>query len=92
MENVYRIKTYPRFTDSYLNPYIPASGHVTFESHSGSHPLPSPLFLEVHAAIARILHATGMGEAIDKSLEERINICCLANNWSTDIERLLLAF
>ena len=50
------------------------------------------MLLEVHASIAQVLHATGMGELMDQILREREEIHHLAANGSTNLGRLLLVF
>jgi hypothetical protein len=65
---------------------------VTLRSHDGRYAAPNPKFLQVHAAVARILHLTGAGEYIEKVLRERKAISYLATDGSTDVGRLLLAF
>lgn len=64
---------------------------VTLQS-SVETPAPSPYLLQAHAAIARILHMTAMGETIEKTLDEREMIGCLANDGSSNIQQLLLVF
>ncbi|GAD98177.1 predicted protein [Paecilomyces variotii No. 5] len=54
--------------------------------------LPNPTLLETHAALAKILHASGMAKHIDDILEEREDMCGLASDGTTDIGRLLFAF
>jgi len=70
--------------------WFPKDGVVKLTSHDPSVPLPSPILLGAHAAIAKVLHATGLGEAIDKIMEEREDIRCLASDGTTDVEALLL--
>jgi hypothetical protein len=43
----------------------------------------------VHAAIARILHASGMADVIDKTLQDMEEIGCLAEDGSTNLQVLL---
>ena len=57
-----------------------------------SQSLPSVVLLETHAAIAKILHATGMGEYIDDILQERQRIRCFAPDGSTNVQSLLMVF
>lgn len=76
--NTYRIMTYPD---------LPDSEKMMIKSSA-----PSPCFLKVHAAIARILHMTAMGETIESILGERKDIGCLANDGSSNAQQLLLAF
>lgn len=83
--------TYPGYTTN-LNLHLPPSRQVTFAPHSGLYPLPSPLLLELHDSVAKILNATGMSEVVDTVRDEQETIRGLASDGSTDIERLLLVF
>lgn len=87
--NTYQIKTYPDISDSAK--MLMKSTTVTLQS-SAETPAPSPYLLEAHAAIARVLHMTAMGETIVKTLDERERIGCLANDGSSNIQQLLLVF
>lgn len=89
MVNTYRIKTYPDLSD--LTKTAIKSTTVTLQSWAET-PAPSPYLLEAHAAIARVLHMTAMGETIVKILDERERIGCLANDGSSNIQQLLLVF
>ena len=64
---------------------------IKFESHNDVD-LPSRNLLQTHAALAKILHASGMAEHIDKVMEERDEIRGLAGDGSTNIQKLLFAF
>jgi hypothetical protein len=66
--------------------------YVTFTAHSGLYKLPSPELLRAHAAIAGVLHASGMAEVIEDVLRERYTLRCLAEDGSTSIARLLGVF
>jgi len=85
--NRYRIKRY-RVTpaSAFLLPE-----YVELTTHSGSDPLPSPELLRLHAAVAQVLHASGLARFIDDVHEDRDMIRCLAEDGSTPISRLLLA-
>ena len=63
---------------------------VEFTAHSGLYELPSPELLRLHAAVAQVLHASGLAELIDNVHEDRDIIRCLAEDGSTPISRLLL--
>lgn len=89
-ENAYRIKQYTQFPTAY-NQYFPEDGTITFLAHS-QHSLPSATLLEAHAAIAKILQETGMGEYIDSIFRERQLIHCLAPDGSTNVQSLLMVF
>ena len=71
-------------------PLLPQDGVVKLTNHDPSVPLPNPTLLGVHAAIAKVLHASGLGKTIDAIMEERENISCLASDGTTDVEALLL--
>ena len=57
-------------------------------NQEGNFTLPDPALLHVHAAIARFLHMSDVGEHIDRIISERENIRCLAPDGSTGIGRL----
>ena len=86
--DTYKIKTFPKFASLYRG-FLPADGIVKFTNHDSRYALPSPIPLGLHAAIANILHATGRGEAVEKLLREREEICVLAENGSTNVRGLL---
>jgi hypothetical protein len=52
--------------------FLPADRIVTFTSAQGQEhiSLPDPAFLECHYLMAEILNASGMGELIDRHIEE----------------------
>ena len=89
--NRYFVKKYRRFPSVY-KAYLPNDGHVTFTAHDGRYSLPDEKLLAVHAAVAAILHASGMAEVIDRILQDRDETPCLATDGSTPIETLLMAF
>jgi hypothetical protein len=89
--NRYFMKKYRRFPSVY-KAYLPNDGHVTFTAHDGRYPLPDKKLLTVHAAVAAILHASGMAEVIDRILQDRDETPCLAADGSTPIGTLLMAF
>lgn len=64
---------------------------VKFESHNNVD-LPSRNLLQTHAALAKILHASGMAERIDKVMEERDDIRGLASDGSSNVQKLLFAY
>ncbi|OJJ45074.1 hypothetical protein ASPZODRAFT_160560 [Penicilliopsis zonata CBS 506.65] len=84
----YRVKTFPRLPTT-IRWYLPKNGIVNLITHDGREELPSPLLLQVHAAIANILHATGRAEAINKALQDYDDISVLARSGATNIARLL---
>ncbi|GAD99641.1 predicted protein [Paecilomyces variotii No. 5] len=91
--STYKVITYPGF-QSGLRLFLPPPNDnneriVRFENH-GNCDLPSRILLDTHAAIARILHASGKAEDIENIYRERENTPCLAPDGSTDLNRLLL--
>ncbi|KAJ9249239.1 hypothetical protein DTO207G8_6893 [Paecilomyces variotii] len=94
--NEYKILRFEKqstFLNSALpNPNAQGDRIVTFRKHADDVDLPSPVLLETHAALAKILHASGMAEYIEKILDEREGIRCLSSDGTTDIGRLLFAF
>ncbi|KAF8466346.1 hypothetical protein BDZ91DRAFT_658020, partial [Kalaharituber pfeilii] len=88
-DNVYRIKTYRQFPSLWIR-QLPENRVVTFTANDPSIPLPSRFLLEAHAAVAEILHISGMAEYIDDIMRDRDRIGCLAHDGSTDIQRLML--
>lgn len=83
--NTYNVKSYnPTWT--WMLP-----SQVRFVAHDDRYELPSPELLKIHAIIARILHASGKGEQIDKILRDRGDIAALAKDGSTDLAALLAA-
>lgn len=73
------------------NRNLPRNGIITLTAHSPNN-LPNAYFLETHAAVAQILHATGMGEYIDNILRERQLIRCFAPDGTTNVASLMMAF
>lgn len=64
--------------------------YVKFERHPDSDlDQPSRVLLETHAAVAQILHSSGMSEVIDAALRDAEELKCLASDGSTDLQRLL---
>lgn len=68
--------------------YLPQNGKVTLTAHC-PHLLPNANLLETHAAVAQILHVTGMGEYIDNILRERQLIRCFAPDCGIIYDSLL---
>lgn len=62
---------------------------VKFTKHA-DYELPSRVLLSTHAAVARILHATGMAKTIDQILRDREELSCLAEDGSTGIGQIAL--
>lgn len=87
--HTYRIQKYTP-NDLVVATLLPASGLVMFaNNHGTSHELSSPALLEVHATIARILHATGKAKQVDKLQRDMGDIDFLARDGSTDVAALL---
>ena len=86
--NTYQIKNYKERALE-LAILLPTSGIVEFISYNHAFELPSRTLLDVHATIARILHATGLAEQADKIIRDREQTGALARDGSTDIARLL---
>ncbi|KAF7125882.1 hypothetical protein CNMCM5793_002241 [Aspergillus hiratsukae] len=85
--NEYKVKTFAGFKRAYQN-FLPASRTIMMRAHDGRHPLPSPTLLQVHCAIAHILHATGEGEKIEKALDDADAIGGFAASGSTGLAEL----
>lgn len=62
---------------------------VTFNWYDQRYDLPHPERLKVHAIIARIFHASGAAEQINKALRDLGEHCVLAKDGSTDISSML---
>ncbi|KAN0076343.1 hypothetical protein V8E54_006485 [Elaphomyces granulatus] len=86
--DTYKIKLYPNFSGAYRI-FLPADGIVKFTNHGSRHPLPSPILLGLHYAVANILYATGKGEAAEKLLRYKEEIGVLAENGSSNVRGLL---
>ena len=96
-ENVYSIVLYPKFSSAfrYLLPTPNAEGEriVRFKKFDQNTQLPSPAILEAHAALARVLNASGMAEEIEKILrdQEKIKAQMLdMHEFSHDVPELLM--
>lgn len=58
------------------------------DSQDGMQP-PDSRLLGVHFAVAEILHASGMGDEIDKVIRDMESIRCLQEDGATDVGRIL---
>lgn len=85
------MKKYRRFPSIY-KAYLPNDGHVTFTAYNGRYPFLDEKLLAVHAAVVAVLHASGMAEVIDRTLQDRDETPCLTAEGSTPIGTLLMAF
>lgn len=92
-DNVYQITTYPGFHGGLARFLSPPNEQgirlIEFKQHADFE-LPSRTLLDIHAALARIMHASGMGERIEEILRDRETLGCLAPDGSTDIKSLLI--
>jgi hypothetical protein len=68
---------------------IPLPRTVVFNWYDQRYDLPSPELLKVHAIVARIFHASGAGEQINKALYDLERHRMLANDGITDISSIL---
>jgi hypothetical protein len=85
--NQYRVKTFRGFATAH-RAELPASATISMTAHDGS-PLASPILLQVHCAIANILHATGEGAKIARVLRDYDATVGFASKGSTNISQLL---
>ena len=91
MDDVYRVIQYPKCA-TWWRMILPLSRTIRLSTQDAQYTLPSRILLETHAAIAKILNMTGMGDIIEKVLEDRQRIRCLAEDGSTNIQALMLVF
>ncbi|GIJ88851.1 hypothetical protein Asppvi_007779 [Aspergillus pseudoviridinutans] len=85
--NQYRVKTFCGFATAH-RAELPASGTIRMTGHDGF-PLASPILLQVHCAVASILHATGEGAKIARVLRDYDATGGLASDGSTNVSQLL---
>ncbi|PKX98944.1 HNH endonuclease signature motif containing protein [Aspergillus novofumigatus IBT 16806] len=86
--NQYCVKTFRRFARDQNN-HLPKDGVVNLICHDGRYPLPSRELLELHCAVAHILHATGRGVKIDRIMQDYAATGAFARDGSTNIAELL---
>ncbi|XHG05679.1 hypothetical protein AWENTII_008897 [Aspergillus wentii] len=67
-EHTYKLQSFKFFPQAY-EVFLPKDRIVKFTSANGTD-LPDPDLLAFHLAIANILHATGMGEEIDRLIDD----------------------
>lgn len=86
----YRPKVFNSFPSASWH-FLPRDSPVTFRSHDDRYPLPNPTLLQVHTAIANVLHATGRGELVERIQAKYAGsvIRGLAKDGSTDIGQIL---
>ncbi|KAF8245536.1 hypothetical protein K440DRAFT_646148 [Wilcoxina mikolae CBS 423.85] len=93
-DSSYKIVKLRKFPNLY-SPRLPPDGIVRFVNHSNPFsnyiPLPNKKYLEAHAAVAKILHATGLAESLDKALREGEALTCFAEDGTSDVYPLLMA-
>ena len=87
-ENTYTIKTF-RGMPTMCNFFLPPNGQVVLTSHDDRYKLPHPILLQVHNAVAHILHLTGRGEKAEKLQREYEDAQSLAPGGGSDVESLL---
>ncbi|EEH10600.1 conserved hypothetical protein [Histoplasma capsulatum G186AR] len=64
---------------------------VTFDRHGGTTiDLPSPALLQMHAALAKVLHASGMAKYMEDLVRDGDEIGCLAPSGRSNLSDLLL--
>ncbi|KAF7968174.1 hypothetical protein HWV62_31680 [Athelia sp. TMB] len=81
----YRIMTH-------LSNFPFSNKRVTFKDHSDSNiPLPDPQIFKLHAALSRVLYASGAGEYFDQVWRSAANLGVLKEDGSSDIGALLSA-
>jgi hypothetical protein len=69
---------------------LPKDRLVRIEDHSKEGlPLPHPILLETHAALAKILNASGQGALVDGILYDKEDIQYLATDGSSNLRSLL---
>lgn len=68
---MYKLKTYANFPQNELR-YLPESRIVKFQQAEDANDLalPDPVLLDCHFRIAEILHASGMGDIIDRHFQD----------------------
>jgi hypothetical protein len=85
--NRYRVRRFPRFSNLF-DPMMPE--YTTLSDNHHLYAPPNKDFLAVHAAVGNILHATGRGEQIEKTLDQLGGSSSgLAADGSTKIAELL---
>ncbi|KAJ6163960.1 hypothetical protein N7470_002632 [Penicillium chermesinum] len=84
----YRVKVFS-LAHFYIMPHLPE--FVTITSHDPQCPAPNKYLLAVHAAIGKMLHATGRGELVAKIMKHLDDSGghSLARDGSSDVEELL---
>lgn len=88
--NRYRLKRFPRFGSVYTF-MLPHDGIVTLTSYDPNCHLPEPRYLQLHAAIGNILHASGRAEKIEELIRDlgETGSLTLSKDGSTNVGDLL---
>ena len=88
--NRYRLKLFPSFSSVFTSA-LPHDRVVMLTSHDHHYDLPEPQYVQLHAAIGKILHASGRAEKIEKLIRDLggISGSVLSNDGSTNISELL---
>lgn len=77
---------------TYMTNFAFSNKRVTFVNHSNSDiPLPDPKILRLHAALARVLFASGAGEYFDHVWRSATTLGVLKEDGTSDIGALLSA-
>ncbi|KAJ1299318.1 hypothetical protein OPQ81_000001 [Rhizoctonia solani] len=64
---------------------FPQGKVVTFTTTRSEYDLPDPRFIAIHAACAKVLHASGMAEFIDRIIRDLEELKVLAEDGSSDV-------
>lgn len=85
------MKTFPNMRGGRLLEF-PPHRRVTLKANNSFIELPHQSLLEAHAALAEILHLSGMGEYTKNVMRAREELRCIAEDKDTDIQTLLLCY
>ncbi|OJD12269.1 hypothetical protein ACJ73_09384 [Blastomyces percursus] len=90
--HTYRLQLYrfPTFLQFHLPEPDENNERVVRFTNNANDDLPSRVLLSAHAAVAGILHATGMARTIDQIFRDREELPCLAADGCTNIWQLPL--
>ncbi|PGH21360.1 hypothetical protein AJ80_03277 [Polytolypa hystricis UAMH7299] len=89
-QNKYRVKYWEAV--GAILPFLEQYPEIQFIDQSGANtPIPDPDLFRTHYVIAQILHATGLGRALDEFFEEYSYLRCLASDGSTTLPFLIEA-
>ncbi|KAF8591402.1 hypothetical protein K439DRAFT_892791 [Ramaria rubella] len=62
---------------------VPAGTLVTFRTALQDAPLPDPRYIAIHAACAKVLHASGTAKVVDQYLKDYDEVKVLAEDGSS---------